>query len=218
MNEITESMRYFPDVFNVQSETHAKSIILTPEAGLTPDERWAQETEFLTPWLAYLPTGLLIDYGMGIGRLARLLVQRDYCVVLGVDISQDMRRLAETYVQSPHNFCACSPQLFGRLARNGGMRADGALAVWAFQHIPEIDSAICDLQFGLRRGAPLLVVNRWHRAIPAFDARDNRIGWVHDGVDVHSKLLQTFVLEKEQPMPATLCAPGAHVRLYRKTA
>ncbi len=208
---------YFPQIFDQPSEGAARYIILTPEAGMTPDERWVAETDFLEPWLAYLPKGLLIDYGTGIGRLSRALAWRCSGTILGVDISSEMRRMAERYVDRPHGFATCSPQVFGRLASHG-MRADGAIAVWALQHIPDIDSALIDLSGCLRTGAPFLVVNRWHRAIPVIDA-NQQIGWIDDKVDVHAKILESsFVLEKEEPMPATLCAPGAHVRLYRKTA
>ena len=61
--------RYCPQVFDQPDLADAKAIILTPEAGLTTDERWERETAFLRPFLEALPAGLAIDYGCGIGRL-----------------------------------------------------------------------------------------------------------------------------------------------------
>ena len=53
--------RYCPQVFDQPDLADAKAIILTPEAGLTTDERWERETAFLRPFLEALPAGLAID-------------------------------------------------------------------------------------------------------------------------------------------------------------
>ena len=123
---------YRPQVFDTASLDDAKRIILTPEEGVTTDERWEKET----PWiagalehvLALKPEHTVIDYGCGIGRLARAFAQSVGCGVAGVDISPTMRAQAPFYVESPH-FTAMAPEAVARLA-GSGFRADHAYAVW----------------------------------------------------------------------------------------
>jgi len=111
------SPTYDPTVFNVASERQAKDIILTPEAGMTPDERWEKETPdvfqrmvgFLEP-----PTdapSVILDWGCGIGRLAKPLCEWGVHVV-GVDISPDMRRLARYYVGDEERFRVVAPAVY----------------------------------------------------------------------------------------------------------
>jgi 2-polyprenyl-3-methyl-5-hydroxy-6-metoxy-1,4-benzoquinol methylase len=206
--------QYWPPVFNQPDEAAAKSIILTPEAGLTPDERWIVETDFLLPWLARLPGPAIVDYGCGIGRLAKHLVEFGH-VVTGVDDSSTMRHHADAYVQS-NNFSAMRAMTFAQMAGLGACWS-GAIAVWALQHIPQALSPVSILGHVLEPGAPLLVVNRNERLIPALD-ESQILRWVDDGYDLDAALLEFFDLEHEEPMPESLCHPGAYLRLYRRKA
>ncbi|UYN94976.1 MAG: class I SAM-dependent methyltransferase [Enhydrobacter sp.] len=109
---------------------YARQIILTAE-GSTTDERWTTET----PYVADLIGGavdvrrdtLPIDYGCGIDRLARELIGRHGCQVLGVDISARMRALAVDYVQSDR-FFTCAPEMLDALVARG-LRADAAISI-----------------------------------------------------------------------------------------
>ena len=89
--------RHRPEIFEVGSIEQARSIILTPD-GASTDQRWAAETPWLVEHfgrqLSPRPDTVLLDYGCGIGRLARPLIERFGCAVLGVDASHSMRLLA----------------------------------------------------------------------------------------------------------------------------
>jgi hypothetical protein len=65
---------YKPDVFSVSTLEEAMKIILTPEAGTKPAERWEMETPPMTDMLVDClnpsPEHTVIDYGCGVGRLA----------------------------------------------------------------------------------------------------------------------------------------------------
>ncbi|HVJ74958.1 MAG TPA: methyltransferase domain-containing protein, partial [Casimicrobiaceae bacterium] len=84
--------RYRPEVFDVPDEAAARAIILTPEGGTPTETRWERET----PYLARLAVAELqivagmrvIDYGCGIGRLARELIAKTHCNVVGVDVER----------------------------------------------------------------------------------------------------------------------------------
>jgi 2-polyprenyl-3-methyl-5-hydroxy-6-metoxy-1,4-benzoquinol methylase len=128
---------YNPTVFDVSSIQDAKNIILTQEEGMSTDERWKLETPFLAQDIgAYFSSldenSVIIDYGCGIGRISKELINQFSCKVIGIDISESMRTLSQQYVDS-ENFEAISPlELKKRLL--SGLRVDAAISIWVLQH------------------------------------------------------------------------------------
>jgi len=102
---------YFPGVFDVATPDEAVCIILTAE-GLTTQHRWATETPYfadlITNSISLSDRSLVLDYGCGIGLMAKALIDRHVCRVIGVDTSPSMRALAVGYVASD-NFAARRP-------------------------------------------------------------------------------------------------------------
>jgi len=201
------SASYDPRVFICPDEAAARGIILTPEQGLTPDERWQEETAWLMEHIAFA-AGLVIDYGCGLGRLAREIPRP----VLGVDISSTMRAMSETYVRRAE-FAAVNPIMLNALV-DAGLRATGALAVWVLQHVAEPTFDCHLLASALSPGATLYTVNRNHRAVPV-RMPDGQFLWGEDGRDIPAELLAVgFECIGCQEMPERLCAPGASLRRY----
>jgi autotransporter strand-loop-strand O-heptosyltransferase len=185
---MTAKASYYAKVFDVANLADARHIILTPEAGLSTDERWASET----PYLADLVVGNLkpaadsavVDYGCGIGRIAKELISRFGCRVIGVDISASMLSLAERYVGSDR-FSGCTPEGLDAL---GEGFADAALAIWVLQHCPQPDQDLCRIRRSLKFGGQLFVVNENHRCIPTTH------GWMSDGLDLPAMIEARFDL------------------------
>jgi 2-polyprenyl-3-methyl-5-hydroxy-6-metoxy-1,4-benzoquinol methylase len=206
---------YDPTVFNVASEADAKAIILTPEAGRTPHERWDVETpdviSRILPWLSVSEPSRIVDWGCGIGRLAKPLCELGH-EVLGVDLSADMRRLAERYVNNPRFFVG-PPQVYeDAWLRGDALRQsyDAGIASWVLQHIPRVERACAALRHILSDGAPLFVLNRVERVIPVVG------GWTTDGKDVWAALRGAgFVLETEQQLSLPLYEPGSVWAVWR---
>ena len=79
---------YYPEIFDAHTMGHARAIILTGE-GSTTAERWQVETPWLGDQISSLieitPDTLLVDYGCGIGRVAKELIARfgSFAEVLG---------------------------------------------------------------------------------------------------------------------------------------
>ena len=151
MNDARQGVNYTPAIFDVRDVDEARRIILTAEAGTTTDERWAKET----PWLAerildrfpLTDRHVVIDFGCGLGRMAKVLIERTRCWVVGVDMSQGMRQLAPGYVQSA-KFAAVSPPMLDLMMARG-FRAELAIAIWVLQHVPEPDADVRRLQRAL---------------------------------------------------------------------
>lgn len=176
---------YNPAIFDVASIQQAKHIILTPEGGSTA-ERWAKETPYLVSLierdLQLDERSLVLDYGCGIGRMAKALIERFGCRVVGVDISPSMRALAASYVLSDR-FFACAPEALDWL----GVTFDAALAVWVLQHCHQVCEDIGRIHHGLRPGGQLFVVNDQRRIVPA-----REVTWINDGLDVRAMLGERF--------------------------
>jgi SAM-dependent methyltransferase len=191
------ALTYNPGVLSVHDMDHAMRIILTPEDSTT-EARWRVETGYLADLiegqLQVNPGTLLLDYGCGIGRLAKELIGRQDCAVVGADISPQMRMLAVQYVAS-ERFFACAPSALDTLLA-AGLRCDAAISVWVLQHARAPHEDVALICAALRPGAPFFVVNNIRRAVPTLEA-----GWADDGLDVKALLLESFDLEEEGVIP-----------------
>lgn len=193
---------YDPSVFDVASLKQAKAIILTAE-GLGTDARWERET----PWLADLAVAKLglsrdsrvLDYGCGVGRIARALIGRSDCVVFGMDLSARMRALAPDYVSSPRF----------RILEEGVQPpvCSAAIAVWVLQHAERPEEDLERIAEALCPNGKFFLVNNIERAIPVSrNGRDR--GFVPDTVDLDRLVLDRFRVLEEGHLPPDLAPLG----------
>lgn len=200
---------YDPSVFTVFDFDQAKRIILTPE-GATTEERWQTETGYLAGLVEdrfeLNPASVVLDYGCGIGRMAKELIDRTGCSVIGVDISPHMRVLGPQYVQSDR-FMTCSPEMLDALVW-GGLKVDAALSVWVLQHCLEPAMDIERIGDAVKADGPFFLVNNRGRAVPTVEN-----GWFDDGLDVGEMVREEFDLvedgrlaeEKTSPLISKAC-------------
>jgi cyclopropane fatty-acyl-phospholipid synthase-like methyltransferase len=90
MLEANMTAEYFPAVFDVADMQRAKEIILTQEGpGADTETRWAEETpyvlELIREAFELQSEMVVLDYGCGIGRMARAMIEATGCSVIGVD-------------------------------------------------------------------------------------------------------------------------------------
>jgi SAM-dependent methyltransferase len=189
----TLELTYNPAVFNVADIPAAMQIILTPE-GVPTEQRWRVETPYVADLIGrcieITRSTLLIDYGCGIGRMAKELIARHGCRVIGVDISPSMRVLAVNYVQSDR-FFTCPPQMLDGLT-NHGLTVDAAISIWVLQHCVFPDEDIERLRRVIKPQGHLFILNNDDRAVPTVEH-----GWVSDGLDVKAMLSKQFTLQSE---------------------
>lgn len=190
------NVTYNPGIFDVANTRDAMEIILTAEDSTT-ERRWAVETPYLADLIdasfRLTEQSLVLDYGCGIGRMAKALIHRHGCRVIGVDISPSMRALAVGYVASD-NFLACTPSMLDELVARG-LVCDAAISIWVLQHCPWVAQDIARIARSLRPDGDLFVVNQRNRAVPTMER-----GWLDDGVDVLGLLRQTFSPRGEGPL------------------
>jgi len=211
-----KTLVYQPQVFDVANIQQAKNIILTPEGGTTTEERWERETAYLTQaigdFVQPAENTVILDYGCGIGRVAKSLIQKHQCFVLGVDISCSMRQLAPGYVLSDH-FGIVSKEILKQMIQSG-LRVDACLSIWVLQHCPQVEQDIELVQQALREDGLLYVLNNHLSSIPT------NAGFVSDGKDIRLLLRQTFqeISLAKLPYQATakLIADNTFVGHYRR--
>ena len=207
---------YFqPGVFDVSNLEEAMRIILTSEAGFSPRERWEQETplmgEMLAKRLSPSSNQTVIDYGSGVGRLAKQLIERTGCNVIGVDISRSMRVLSHMYCESDCYF-SCSKNSLQTLIK-GGLRANAAFSVWVLQHAENPERDIDLIYDALADDANFLVVNLNSRCLPTDQ------GWQDDGINVKQLIEHRFQVIQYFAVPegAVTARELSFFGLYRKS-
>lgn len=203
---------YDPTVFDVVSMQEAMAIILTPEDdGFDTGRRWTEETAYLAPLIqskfSLTSESLILDYGCGVGRLSKALIELTGCSVVGVDISANMRTFANRYVNSPR-FTAMSPEMLSILVRKHLLLFDEAISIWVLQHCAKVEEDISLIRRSLGLGGRLFVLNELGRCVPT-----NR-GWVHDGKDTRSTLDAQFSLQCEGKLPHNVASEALSKRTY----
>jgi SAM-dependent methyltransferase len=189
---------------DIETVDEAVAIITTETEGLSAQRRWNEETPALIALMEpYLePGSLVLDYGCGIGRLAKPLIEKCSCQVVGVDISPNMRALAASCVNSA-SFTAMDPVMFDALFQYSSIKFDAAIAVWALQHCIDLDRAIARIRDQLTRGGHLIVVNNTGRCVPVEGGE-----WADDGVDTHRTILAAGFEQVTLGQLAKEIAPG----------
>ena len=197
-----EQASYDPSCyFNVETIEEARDIIVTPFDKLSSQHRWDTETPYLIglieKWLR--PRDVVLDYGCGIGRLVKPLVEKHGCEVIGVDISPNMRALAESNVASDA-FMVLPPSMLNYLLTDF---CDFAIAIWTLQHVLDVRSAVRNIEKMLNSGGKLFVVNdAKFRYIPV------KNNWFDDGVDVRAVLQDHFTEIEHGQLEGDDIAPG----------
>ena len=204
---------YQPAIFDVNDLGSAMAIILTPEGDTTTQERWETETPYLIDEIGQAlnlnDNSCVLDYGCGVGRIAKGLIERFNCAVLGVDISQGMRQLAPGYVNSVR-FAACAPALLDRMIAQG-FRATHACACWVIQHCLDPDKDLARIDAALAGNGKLFVLNSSHRYVPT----DH--GWASDGLSVEDLLDARFERIAKRAIPAAITTPEIANTCYMTT-
>lgn len=199
-----EEFIYTPGIFDRNSLAAAKQVILTVPRDIA-DEFWQRSTiatgKMILEAIRPAPDDVLLDFGCGIGRLAKELIGHTGCRVVGVDISAAMRQHAIEYVGSDR-FSAMSSDEFAQLAAKGNRVFSGAYSIIVLQHVLQPQIELRRIAATCKADAPFFVYNAVGRCVPS-----NK-GWVNDGQDVGrlTSDIFDFVREFEVP-PAMLLYP-----------
>jgi len=176
-------MSYIKEVFDVTTFEHAKHVVLTSD----PDnpKKFDNETNFLINTIAEQnilnPGSTVLDFGCGMGRVSKKLIERFDCNVIGVDISVSMLTFANIYVSKPRKFKSMTSYTVPNTI-------DVAISTFVLQHVENPKTEIDIIYDNLKIGGYLVLVNENKRFVPG-DVDSNRyIVWNDDGFDVFGEL------------------------------
>lgn len=167
-------MRYAPEIFDPADWDHARRIVFDAH-GVDIDHRWATETEWQIKLLDSTMTldehSRVLDFGVGVGRLAKAVIDRFGCTVHGCDISSRMLDLSRQYVNSHRYHVMTYDEL--RLEIN---RFTHVVAAWSLQHVLVSSEAIDRIVNSTQHGGYMFICELHDKAVPRLDS--NLVHWV----------------------------------------
>lgn len=160
------NFNYYPDFFIPNDLSHAKHIILTPEDS-TVDQRWDLETQWTVNIISALmnitPGSVVLDWGCGIGRISKALIDTFDCHVVGVDLQPKMLDYAKDYVNS-NKFTAIEyKNIFTSFPKD---KFTHVFSCWVFQHSNKIQFEIPLIYESMKENSDIFVLECLRKAIP----------------------------------------------------
>lgn len=205
--------RYYPEFFIAQNIRQAKEIILT---NANINDKWQRETTQLADELikeiSITEKSVILDYGCGIGRIAKELIERTNCTIIGVDISPDMLALSFEYVKNP-NFTPCSLKNLNILT-NSGLKFDIVFAILVLQHCVEPQIDIKSIHNALKINGYVYLFNEKNRCVPIFNENTKEQNWNIDNINICELLTDSFTEIKN--ISIAYMNPHTISRLYQK--
>jgi ubiquinone/menaquinone biosynthesis C-methylase UbiE len=177
-------MKYRSEIFNPANLQHAKDIVLTPDPN-RPD-KFEHDTKFLLDIIEKQnivnASSIVLDFGCGMGRNSKELINRFNCNVFGTDISINMLKFATIYVDNPKLFVTCNRV-------NLTECIDIVLSAFVLQHVEKPIEEIEHIVSVLKPGGYLILLNDPKtRLYPGGFREDNSVIWYNDFVNIHTEV------------------------------
>lgn len=179
--------------FKASNLTQAKHSVVGDCNGISCKDRFEIETELFADRLVSLmppDTHTVLDYGCGMGRLAKAVLARNPKItVIGVDASEDELEQARLYVDS-NRFIPILPE-------NLRATVDFAYCIYVLQHVPAIElrHAIERMHHHLKPGGLLAYCSSDYRM--AINAGGGFTDDAHLGVNIRREVGRLFAKERD---------------------
>ena len=200
-------MTYITQVFDVTTFDQAKHVVLTKD----PDNpnKFDNETNYLVEKIAdaisIKDTDTVLDFGCGMGRVSKKLIEQFNCNVIGMDISDSMKTFAKLYVSSPQKF-----QTTVQLPEANSI--DTALAILVLQHVENPKQEIENIVNSLKPNGYFILLNEDNRLVPSDVDKNNYIIWNNDNFNVFDEVEKHLTKVKSFPYINS----EKHIIIYKK--
>ncbi len=195
-------------IFESDDFEYLRKVVLSVPDAIDYEEYWNRSSagiaELIIRELGIDASSKVLDFGCGVGRVARTLIKQALCPVVGVDISKSMLQAAERYVASS-NFHPIPSAAFHAAPQEAGPFT-AAYALIVLQHCAHPEAELKAIRAACVPGARFLVMNARRRFVPL------STGWNDDGVDIRALVDSLFIIEKEidtSAIPAMRFDPNA---------
>lgn len=184
---------YQAGIFDPQTLEHAKAVVLTP------DTSFPNKFEIVTKYFVDVVqneniitnNSVVLDFGVGMGRISKELIDRFNCKIIGTDISLNMLIHATNYVNNPKNFVTCNKVSYSNCV-------NVCIAVFVIQHVENPSKEIDDIFDALTPNGHLILLNDPNqRFVPGDWREDNSVIWFDDHFNVFEYIETKFIKVKE---------------------
>ena len=179
-------MNYIKEVFDPVNFEHAKNIALSRDS--REQYKFENETDFFVNFIRtkniITHDSLVLDFGCGMGRISKKLIEVFGCRVIGTDISQGMLRFAQQYVNDPDKF-ETKPH-------HDICDIDVIIASLVLQHVQNPELEIRNLFSILKPKGRVVLLNESKRFVPAGVDKNGFVIWNDDGVVINDVMNKHF--------------------------
>jgi 2-polyprenyl-3-methyl-5-hydroxy-6-metoxy-1,4-benzoquinol methylase len=184
---------YFKEVFSPPSFHEALNVCVT----IDPNDpaKVENETRFLLDFLKHnfliSPTTNVMDFGCGVGRVSKSIIDIVGCTVVGIDISESMINNAIQYVGSEKFI----PVLYRKgINISNKPKFDLTIASLVLQHVEDPSTDIKFISDTMVPGGTLVLVNEEVRFVPRGVDEQGFVVWEDDGFNIHQEVSKYFDL------------------------
>lgn len=176
-------MPYIKEVFDVVTFEQAKHVVLTSDP--SNPKKFENETNFFVDTVikenVIDENSVVLDFGCGMGRISKRLIESTNCKIIGTDISDSMLTFAKIYVAKPSRFFPCNKHTEIN-------SVDVVIATFVLQHTEKPKEEIENIVNVLKPGGYLILVNEPIRYVPSNVDSNRMIVWNDDGFNVFNEL------------------------------
>ena len=185
-----------PDFFVPSDIENAKNIILTPEdSDIT--SRWELETkgsvDMIDLFMDIGPDSVVLDWGCGIGRMSKALIDKYGCRVVGVDLQPKMLEYAKQYVNDDKFEVLQLGSILYDMPKDVFTHT---LACWVFQHSNRVHYEIPLIYQSMKENGKAFILECNKKAIP-----NQAGGYFDDNVSTKVMLEKFFDLDSYGKIP-----------------
>ncbi len=188
-------MTYLKEAFDAATLKQAKDTALSPDP--TRPDKFKEETDYLVGVIEVQgiasPEALMLDFGCGMGRVAKKLIDTFGCRVVGTDTSKAMLGFAREYV--------ASEQFEAYASYEGRETIDLAIAAFVLQHAEHPTKEIAAIHAVLKPTGYLVLLDDGKRFVPSGVDAQGFVVWQDDGIVVEKLIEEKFLLVSRFPYP-----------------
>jgi 2-polyprenyl-3-methyl-5-hydroxy-6-metoxy-1,4-benzoquinol methylase len=183
-------MNYIKQVFDATDLEVAKNICLSKD--IRYPNKFEEETQFLINFIKEKKIinskTRVADFGCGIGRISKEIIETFNCNIVGFDISTHMLLLADQYVENPDRFKA---QKYTKEFVWKKNKFDLFLASFVLQHSEHPERDIDFIYNNLNDEGILILVNEPERLLPV-DVKEGYAIWYDDKINITELVSKKF--------------------------